>query len=96
MSPLSELPTAAETGAALGLASRQRAMLLALSGPLLILLPLLMLLLQGRRGLQGLPALLIGVGLMGHSWLSRRRRRRQLLRALRQEPRLTGGSPGPS
>ena len=76
---------AALSGSQVGsLASRQRAILLALSGPLLILLALLMLLLQGRRGLQALPALLIGSGLMLHSWRSRRSRRRQLLQALRQ------------
>jgi hypothetical protein len=88
MSPFSELPTAAgATIPSSALASKQRAILLALSGPLLILLALVMLLLQGRRGLQALPALLIGTGLMVHSWLSRRRRRRQLLQALRQEHR---------
>jgi hypothetical protein len=88
VSPFSDLPTAAGAPiSASARASKQRAILMALSGPLLILLALVMLLLQGRRGLQALPALLIGVGLMVHSWLSRRRRRRRLLQALRQEQR---------
>jgi hypothetical protein len=88
MSPFSEQqPAVAASILPSSLASKQRAILLALSGPLLILLALVMLLLQGRRGLQALPALLIGTGLMVHSWLSRRRRRRQLLQALRQEQR---------
>ncbi len=59
--------------------------LLALSSPLLILLALVAVLLrQGPDRWQALPALLIGVGLLGHSALSRRRRRRALLAALRQ------------
>ncbi|MEY4839660.1 MAG: hypothetical protein RLZZ374_568 [Cyanobacteriota bacterium] len=59
--------------------------LLALSSPLLILLALGALLLrQGPDRWQALPALLIGVGLLGHSALSRHRRRRALLAALRQ------------
>ena len=59
--------------------------LLALSSPLLILLALVALLLrQGPDRWQALPALLIGAGLLGHSALSRRRRRRALLAALRQ------------
>lgn len=86
MSPLPARPEASGASPAGGQASRQRTILLALSGPLLISLALLMLLLQGRRGLQALPALLIGAGLMLHSWLSRRRRRRQLLEALRRGP----------
>lgn len=91
MTPLAELPGAAGgTGPGGTRASGQRAVLLALSGPLLIALALVMLLLQGRRGLQALPALWIGSGLMVHSWLSRRRRRRQLLQALRQEHRPAG------
>ncbi|MEB3199282.1 MAG: DUF3188 domain-containing protein [Synechococcaceae cyanobacterium] len=69
------------------LASRRRAALLALATPLLLLLALATLLLHGSAALQALPALLIGVGLLLHSWLSRRRRRRELLRALRQERR---------
>lgn len=85
MRPLPELPAAAVgTNRSGPLVSRQRALLLAISGPLLILLALVMLLLQRQRGLQALPTLLIGTGLMVHSWLSRRRRRRQLLQALRR------------
>ena len=60
--------------------------LLALSSPLLILLALLVLL--QRRGvdrLPALPALLIGTGLLATSALGRRRRRRELLAALRQD-----------
>jgi len=70
---------------AMGPASRRRA-LLALSSPLLILLALLALLRRpaGER-LQALPALAIGSGLLGTSCLLRRRRRRELLRALREE-----------
>ena len=98
MSPAEPPPAGAPLfgGQAGSLASRQRALLLALSGPLLILLALLMLLLQGRRGLQALPALLIGSGLMLHSWRSRRSRRRQLLQALRQGPpsAIDSGGPG--
>jgi len=78
------LPEAA-AAPAMGPASRRRA-LLALSSPLLILLALLALLRRpsGER-LQALPALAIGVGLLSTSWLLRRRRRRELLRALREE-----------
>jgi hypothetical protein len=43
-----------------------------------------LLLRQGPDRWQVLPALLIGVGLLGHSALSRRRRRQALLAALRQ------------
>jgi len=43
-----------------------------------------LLLRQGPDRWQALPALLIGVGLLGHSALSRHRRRRALLAALRQ------------
>ena len=52
MSPLSDRPATSASSPAGGQASCQRAILLALSGPLLISLALLMLLLQGRRGLQ--------------------------------------------
>ena len=63
--------------------------LLALSSPLLIVLALGALLLrQGPDRWQVVPALLIGAGLLTHSALSPRRRRRALLAALRQ--------PGPS
>lgn len=60
--------------------------MLALSSPLLILLALLMLL--QRRGvdrLPALPAVLIGTGLLVTSVLGRRRRRRELLAALRHD-----------
>jgi hypothetical protein len=59
---------------------------LALASPLLILLALLVLL--QRRGvdrLPALPALLIGTGLLVTSALGRRRRRRELLAALRHD-----------
>jgi len=65
---------------------RFRAALLALSSPLLILLALLVLLTrQGSDRLTAVPALVIGTGLLGTSWIRRRRRRAELLRALRQE-----------
>lgn len=65
---------------------RFRAALLALSSPLLILLALLVLLSrQGADRLTAVPALVIGSGLLGTSWIRRRRRRAELLRALRQE-----------
>ncbi|MEI8251422.1 MAG: DUF3188 domain-containing protein [Synechococcus sp. ELA057] len=72
---------------AMGPASRRRA-LLALSSPLLILLALVALLVRpaGER-LQALPALGIGVGLLVTSWQRRRHRRRELLRALRDDGR---------
>ena len=59
---------------------------LTLAGPLLILLCLIALL--ERRGvdrLAVLPPLLIGIGLMVTNGVGQRRRRRRLLRALRQE-----------
>lgn len=59
---------------------------LALASPLLILLALLVLL--QRRGVErlpALPALLIGTGLLVSSALGRRRRRRELLAALRHD-----------
>lgn len=66
---------------------RFRAALLALSSPLLILLALLVLLTrQGADRLPALPALVIGCGLLTTSVLRRRRRRAELLRALRQGP----------
>ncbi|MCP9860045.1 MULTISPECIES: DUF3188 domain-containing protein [unclassified Cyanobium] len=66
---------------------RFRAALLALSAPLLILLALLVLLTrQGADRLPALPALVIGCGLLTTSVLRRRRRRAELLRALRQGP----------
>jgi hypothetical protein len=64
--------------------------LLALSAPLLILLALLLILQrQGRERILALPALAIGIGLASSSWVSRGRRRRALLQALRH-----GGPPG--
>ena len=69
-----------------GRAGQWREGLLVLSAPGLILLALVALLQrQGSDRLQAVPALLIGCGLLAHSWLRRRRRRRELLRALRQE-----------
>ena len=60
--------------------------LLALSSPLLILLALVVMLQrQGADRLPALPALVIGAGLLTTSWLRRRRRRAELLRALREE-----------
>lgn len=73
----------------MGPASRRRA-LLALSSPLLILLALVALLHRPASDrIQALPALGIGIGLLATSWQLRRQRRRELLRALREE---TGGS----
>ena len=57
--------------------------LLALSSPLLILLALLVLL--QRRGADRIPALLIGTGLLVTSAVGWRRRRRELLAALRHD-----------
>ncbi|MCP9834472.1 MULTISPECIES: DUF3188 domain-containing protein [unclassified Cyanobium] len=68
-------------------APRFLAALLALSAPLLILLALLALITrQGADRLAALPALVIGCGLLGTSMLRRRRRRAELLRALREGP----------
>lgn len=62
-------------------ATHWRQALLALSSPLLIGLALV----HGMAGdwVQSLPALSIGVGLLMYSWIARRRRRGELLRALR-------------
>jgi hypothetical protein len=62
-------------------ATRWRQALLALSSPLLIGLALV----HGLAGdwVQSLPALTIGVGMLMYSWIARRRRRGELLRALR-------------
>ena len=69
----------------MGPASRRRA-LLALSSPLLILLALVALLHRPANDrIQALPALGIGIGLLVTSWQIRRRRRRELLRALRHD-----------
>jgi hypothetical protein len=65
-----------------------REALLALSVPLLILVALVALVQRpGGDRVQALPALLIGSGLLATSLLHRRRRRSDLLRALRQEGR---------
>lgn len=59
---------------------------LALSSPLLIVLAVVVLLQrQGVDRLQALPALLIGSGLLTYSSVSRRRRRRTVLAALRHD-----------
>ena len=66
-------------------ATRRRAALLALASPLLILLALLGLLQRsGSARWEVVPALLIGSGLLLTSLQNRRRRRSQLLQALRQ------------
>ncbi|KEF41190.1 MAG: hypothetical protein ER33_12885 [Cyanobium sp. CACIAM 14] len=66
--------------------SRFRAALLALSSPLLILLALGVLLQrQGTDRLPAVPALVIGCALLGTSWVRRRQRRAELLKALREE-----------
>ncbi len=78
-----------------GRPGRLRSALLALSAPLLILLALLALLHRtGSDRIQAVPALLIGVGLLLTSMVLRRRRRREILRALRQE-RIPEPAPGP-
>lgn len=67
-------------------AVQRRAALLALSSPLLIAMGVLAVLHRsGSDRIQALPALLIGGGLLATSWLRRRKRRGELLRALRQE-----------
>ena len=66
---------------------QRRAALLALASPLLILLALVGLLHRtGAARWEVLPALLIGSGLLLTSLDRRRRRRKELLRALRQHP----------
>lgn len=65
--------------------ARRLKALLALSSPLLILLALLALLTRpGSDRIQVVPPLAIGTSLLATSWLRRRRRRREILRALRQ------------
>jgi hypothetical protein len=65
--------------------SRCTADLLALSSPLLILLALVSMVQRSPSiRLQGVPALLIGSGLLVFSLLRRRRRRATLLRVLRE------------
>ena len=74
----------------MGPASRRRA-LLALSSPLMILLALVALLHRPATDrIQALPALGIGIGLLATSWQRRRQRRRELLRALREEAGASG------
>lgn len=76
--------------------SRFRAALLALSSPLLILVALVVLLQrQGTDRLPAVPALVIGSGLLGTSWVRRRRRRAELLRALREERPTATAPPTP-
>jgi hypothetical protein len=76
----------------MGPASRRRA-LLALSSPLLILIALVALLHRPARDrIQALPALGIGIGLLATSWQRRRQRRRELLRALREEAGRSGAA----
>jgi hypothetical protein len=66
---------------------QRRAALLALASPLLILLALVGLLHRsGTARWEVLPALLIGMGLLLTSLDRRRRRRKELLRSLRQHP----------
>lgn len=70
----------------LALSHRRRAALLALASPLLILLALIGLSHRsGRARWEAMPALLIGSGLLCTSTIRRRNRRREMLRALRQE-----------
>ena len=67
--------------------------LLALSAPLLILLSLVLILhRQGRDRILAVPALAIGIGLACSSRVSRGRRRRALLQALRQGAPPAAGS----
>jgi len=64
--------------------ARRLKALLALSSPLLLLLSLVCLLTRpGSDRIQVVPPLAIGTGLLATSWLRRRRRRREILRALR-------------
>jgi Na+/phosphate symporter len=78
--------TGAAVPAAVLLASRRRAALLALASPLLILLALAGLLHRtGSARWEALPSLLIGAGLLLTSIWRRRTRRRQMLRSLRQQ-----------
>ncbi len=66
-------------------AARSLKPLLALASPLLVALALVALLTRpGPDRIQALPALAIGSGLLATSWLRRRRRRRQILHALRR------------
>ena len=72
--------------AAVLLASRRRAALLALASPLLMILALGALLHRaGSARWEALPALLIGAGLLLTSISRRRTRRGEMLRSLRQQ-----------
>ena len=84
-----KMDSATASSLGMGPASRRRARL-ALSSLLLILLALLALLHRppGER-VQARPALGIGIGLLTTSWVRRRRRRTEILRALRHD----GSSP---
>jgi hypothetical protein len=74
------------TGRTLHQGARLRRVLFALASPLLIALALLALLQRPDRDrLKALPALLIGSGLLLTSGVRRRRRRAELLRALRHD-----------
>jgi len=65
-------------------ASRRLKALLALASPLLILLALVAMVVRPAADrVQALPALVIGSALLITSWVRRRRRRREILRALR-------------
>ena len=79
-----------------GPTARRRSALLALSAPLLILLALLALLHRsGSDRVQAVPALLIGIGLLSTSIVLRRRRRGEILRALRRQRQpTTSADPG--
>jgi flagellar biogenesis protein FliO len=88
-------PPAAVSASSVSVAGQRRRQLLetllALSAPLLIVLALVLLLQrQGRERMQVLPALAIGIALGASSRVSRGRRRRALLQALRQS-----GPPAP-
>jgi hypothetical protein len=66
-------------------AARRLKPVLALASPLLIALALVALLTRpGSDRIQALPALTIGSSLLATSWLRRRRRRSQILRALQR------------
>lgn|GEM_PF-228316 len=90
---------ATRAGGLQGPTARRRSALLALSSPLLILLALLALLHRtGSDRVQAVPALLIGIGLLITSIVLRRRRRGEILRALRRQrrPVTAGGQEGPA
>ena len=83
--PWPQADAAKAQGLGMSPASRRRA-LLALSSPLLILLAVVALWHRpASERVQALPALGICIGLLSTSWVRRRRRRRELLRALRDD-----------